>query len=528
MNNPQLTTGSTAKHLVRMTLPMFVGISSMIVASMIDIIYIGWLGSLELAAISFTFPLVMGLVTLSMGVGVGAASIIARLAGQGDHRQVRPSALASQQLAAADADVLALPGRVPAERLVEPPSSPAAPGAPHDHASLRLDALAVKAGGISGLATHALLLATLLVAALSALMYAFQAPIFRLLGADEAVLPLIIEYMSIWIIGQPLFTLPMVATMILRAVGHARAPAWVMGGSAILQVGLAPALIFGLPGHWEGLGLAGAAWAFVSSRGMTFLVALKLLLRMRLLNFRTMSVGAIRASWREVLAIGIPSAMNNLISPASLAITVALLAGHSHAVVAGFGVASRMESLATMVLMALSASTGPFVGQNWGAGRYGRIHEAHRLAYRFALGYGVAVCVVLALWGQPLTALIIDDEAVVDATYAYLLIVPVTYGLLGVSMIAGATFTALGKPIPTLLLSLGRMVVIYLPLALAGDHLFGFVGIYGAGALANLLIAIVAAAWLQRHLDRHTPAVRASPISQTQGSAARLVAPQSE
>ena len=448
MKNAQLTTGSTAKHLVRLTLPMFVGISSMIVASMIDTIYIGWLGRLELAAISFTFPLVMGLVTLSMGVGVGAASIIARMAGQGDHRQVRR------------------------------------------------------------LSTHALLLATLLVAALSALMHAFQTPIFRLLGADEAVLPLVIEYMSVWIAGQPLFTLPMVATMIMRATGHARAPAWVMGGSAILQVGLAPALIFGVPGHWEGLGLAGAAWAFVSSRALTFLIALGLLLNMRLLDFRATSLGAIWASWREVLAIGIPSAMNNLIGPVSLAITVALLAGHSHAVVAGFGVASRMESLATMVLMALSASTGPFIGQNWGAGRYGRILEAHRLAYRFALGYGVAVCAILALWGKLLASLVIDDEAVVAATYAYLLIVPVTYGLLGVTMIAGSTFTALGKPVPTLLLSLGRMVIFYLPMALAGDWLFGYAGIYGAAALANLLIAILSATWVKHHLRRHIPAAR--------------------
>ena len=143
----------------------------------------------------------------------------------------------------------------------------------------------------------------------------------------------------------------------------------------------------------------------------------------------------------------------------------------------------------------------------------------------------MVVCVVLALWGQPLAALIIDDEAVVDATYAYLLIVPVTYGLLGVSMIAGATFTALGKPIPTLLLSLGRMVVFYLPLALAGDRLFGFVGIYGAAALANLLIAILSAIWLQRHLRRYTPAGRVSrpnPTNQTAGSAAPLAVPRSE
>ena len=444
-NSARLIEGSTAKHLVNLTMPMFLGISSMFTASLIDTIYVGWLGSAELAAVSFSFPLIMGLTTLSMGIGVGGASIIARLAGGGDKAPIR------------------------------------------------------------SLSTHALLLAALLATILSIGLYFSQGPVFRVLGADAEILSLIRTYISIWMFGLPFFVLPMVATMMMRALGNARLPGLIMGGSAALQVLLAPPLIFGVPGYAHGLGLPGAAWAFVVSRLIMFVITWGALRRMQLIEFRVPSPTALWASWREVLAIGAPSALNNLIAPASLAITVALLAQHNHAVVAGFGIASRIESLATMLLMALSASTGPFVGQNWGAGRYGRILEAHKLAYRFALAYSLVVCLILALWGRSMVAAIIDDPSVVDAAYAFLVIVPVSYGSFGIGMIAAATFIALGKPMPTLALSLGRMVVFYVPLALLGDRLFGYLGIYGAAALANLSVGGLSAWWVRRHLRRHIP-----------------------
>ena len=181
-----------------------------------------------------------------------------------------------------------------------------------------------------------------------------------------------------------------------------------------------------------------------------------------------------------------------------------LLAPHSNAVVAGFGIASRIETLAIMVLMALAASTGPFVGQNWGAGQHARVLEAHRLAYRFALGYSLAICLLLAFWGHSIAGAIGDDAAVADAAYAYLLLVPATYGLLGVGMVASATFTALGKPMPALILSVSRMAAVYAPLALVGDWLFGYQGIFAAAAVANLLIGALSAYWIRRHLRRRT------------------------
>ena len=76
----------------------------------------------------------------------------------------------------------------------------------------------------------------------------FGAHLFRIMGADDVILPMVTAYMNVWFIGLPLFALPMVAMSMLRALGNARVPGGLMTAGAVVQVLLAPALIFGLPG----------------------------------------------------------------------------------------------------------------------------------------------------------------------------------------------------------------------------------------------------------------------------------------
>lgn len=435
-----LTEGPVGRHLINLTIPMFLGIASMIVASMMDTIYVGWIGTLELAAVSFTFPVVLGLSMVSMGIGIGAASIISRVTGAGDHERVRR------------------------------------------------------------LATNAFLLVAVIVLVLTAVGYLLLEPVFRLLGAGPEILPLSVQYMSVWFIGMPAFALPMVGTIIMRAVGNARLPGIIMATAAGLQVVLAPVLIFGVPGLWEGLGFAGAAWGFVLSRIVTFIYTWRVLVKLDLLYFERQTFADLWESWREIARIGLPSMMSNLVGPISMAVIVSLLAGYGHVVVAGFGVASRIESLATMVLMALSASTGPFVGQNWGAGNHARIYTAHKLGYRFCYVWGVVAFIVLAGAGRWLIGFINEDPGVIEATYAYLLLVPVTYGFFGASMVAMSTFIALGKPMPSLIMSVARMLVVYVPLALLLEIWFGYRGIYAAAGISNVAVGIVSARWVNHTL----------------------------
>ncbi|NEO38475.1 MAG: hypothetical protein F6J90_19905 [Moorea sp. SIOASIH] len=82
--------------------------------------------------------------------------------------------------------------------------------------------------------------------------------------------------------------------------------------------------------------------------------------------------------------ISIPTEID-ISAPISIGVITGLLASYGTIAVAGFGIASRVESFSQIVLIALSASIGPFVGQNWGAKKYLRVHQALRLSFLFCL-----------------------------------------------------------------------------------------------------------------------------------------------
>jgi len=209
------------------------------------------------------------------------------------------------------------------------------------------------------------------------------------------------------------------------------------------------------------------------------------------------------------MKIGVPSMVSNLVGPVSLGVTIALLARHGDAVVAGFGLASRIEMLATMLIGAVAGSTGPFAGQNWGAGLPERIYRAQSLAYRFSHAWAVVAALLLFMFGRSIVGLITDDPDVVEASYLFLIIVTFSYGFMGVGQVASATFIALGKPFQPLVLSVGRMIVFYIPLALLLEMPFGYAGIFLATALCNVLLGVVGFFWVRAFLGAQVRRLKA-------------------
>jgi putative MATE family efflux protein len=439
-----LTQGPVARSLLRLTAPMILAVSSSILVQVLEIGFIGQLGTAQLAAVTFTFPISMMLTSVALGIGIGTSSVIARRVGGGDWDSVRR------------------------------------------------------------LATHSLMLVGLLLTTLTAVGMATIDPLFRLLGAHGEVLQHIHNYLLVYFPGTVLFTVTMVVGSTMRATGDARIPGLVMTGGAVLNLILDPILIFG----WFGaprLELTGAAVAMVVSRlAMSALLFYYAVYRDKLfLPIRQWRDNAF-ASWREILKIGLPAMATQMIGPISGAIITRMLASHGHDVVAGFGVAGRIESVAVMLLFALSGSIGPFVGQNWGAGNLERVHGGIRVAYRFSLAWGAAAWLVLMLIGDRVVPLIDNNAQVIDVARHYLAIVPISYGLWGVLMMASASFNSLGKPIPSTIMAFTRMFVVYVPLALIADHLFGYSGIFVATALANCVMGLWGYLWLKRSLSAST------------------------
>ena len=317
-----LTKGNVGSQLTRMTIPFFLGISSMILGSMIETIYVGMLGAKELAAYSFMFPVIMGLTSLSMGVGIGASSVISRAEGSGDRE------------------------------------------------------LAIR------YVTHTFILTTVLSIFLIGTVYFLLEDLYAMIGAEGEVLALVVSFAQVWVLGLLTFTLPMVASTVLRSFGIAKAPGSIMTISAVVQIMVSPILIFGLLGA-PAFGLLGSAYSFVLVGVFRVLAFIYLILREDILLHQNVFKDFTR-SVVAIMKIALPAMLSNLIGPITLGITIALLASHGDSVVAGFGIVSRIEMLITMILGALAASVAPFVGQNWGAGKVERIRRALFVSYAFA------------------------------------------------------------------------------------------------------------------------------------------------
>jgi len=295
---------------------MILGISASLVAAVFETYLIGLIGTTELAAYSFTFPLIGALTALVLGLSIGLSSVLARTVGGGATSQVRR------------------------------------------------------------LATDGLTLMITIMISAAILGFITIEPLFKLLGADETTLPLIVSYMRIWYIGLVFFALPMIGASALRATGDARLSGTLMIAGAAMQIILAPLLILGLLGFPK-LGIVGAGWAMLISRILLCIFTFYILSYQKnlILLVRT-NIKTTLASWRKILVVGLPATATNLIGPISTAVIVSLLAEFGQEAVAGFGIAARLEALSIIPLLALSASIGPFVGQNYGAGMLNRANEA--------------------------------------------------------------------------------------------------------------------------------------------------------
>lgn len=433
----RLTEGNVGSTLVKLTIPMVWGVLAIIAFNLVDTYFVGQLGTEPLAAMSFTFPVVMTFGSLSIGLGVGASSVISRAIGEGDRQRVQK------------------------------------------------------------FTTNSLTLALTVVVIFVVLGLLTIDPLFTALGASADVVPLVRDYMQIWYIGMVFLVVPMVGNSAIRASGNTVTPSLIMIFAAVINIVLDPLLILGI-GGFPRLELQGAAIATVISRGTTLIAALFVLhFKERMLYLKLPSVQDTLWCWKDILYVGLPAAASNMINPISIGVITSILAAFGAQAVAAFGVASRIESFALIALMALSASMAPFVGQNWGAKKYARVGKALQLSFLFCLFWGLMMAAILVPTAPILVSFFNQNPDIVAIASRYLWIVPISYAGAGIILVANSAFNALGKPIPSVVMTITRMFVLYIPLAYIGGRFYGVNGIFAAACISNLIVGIGAYMWNQ-------------------------------
>ena len=437
---PDLLNDPILPTLKTMTIPMIFGMITLMMFNIVDTFFISLLGTEPLAAVSFTFPVTFTVISLAIGLGIGTSAVIAK-------------ALGSNKIDEARFD-----------------------------------------------ASISLMVGVVLVIVLSSVGYLLIDPIFTLLGAGAQVLPLIHEYMNVWFIGSVFLITPMIGNSVLRASGDTKTPSIVMGGAGLINAVLDPMLIFGF-GPVPALGIQGAAIASVVAWSVAVVIILYILaVKKGLLSLKA-GKQTVTGAIRKILKIGLPAAGANMLTPVAMAVMTALVAHHGPEAVAAFGVGSRIESIASILVLALSMTLPPFVSQNFGAGKLCRVKEAYTGTLKFVMVWQFAIYVLLIAFSGVISQLFGKEQAVIDVIKLFIYTIPLSYGLQGVIILSNSSFNALHKPMNALVLSVIRLFIFYVPFAYIGNEIAGLLGLFIGAAIGNLFTAIVAYKWFMKKLE---------------------------
>ena len=135
-----------------------------------------------------------------------------------------------------------------------------------------------------------------------------------------------------------------------------------------------------------------------------------------------------------------------------------------------------------------------------------RLLEARRVVTRFCLLFGLLLAAVLIAVARPLTGIYSEEPAIQDVAVHYLWLVTLSYGAYGLVMSVNAAFNGMGQPLPGVVISTCRVIVVFLPLALTFQWLFGLYGLFAATLVSNLLLGAAGYAWLGHRIARERAA----------------------
>ncbi len=428
-----LTKGPVGRALFRVSAPMSIGILGVLSVGLADAAFLARAGDVPLTAIGFIYPAIIALTSLSIGMGAGTSAVVSQALG----RESGSDAIAAR------------------------------------------------------LALHSLIFATAL-AIVAAFAFYLSAPwLFELMGARDAVKEAVLSYVPWWCASF----VPMVAGMglnaVFRAGGESGIAATVMTLQSLINIALDPIFIFGL-GAIPALGTEGAGIATCIARVIGFAGLLTFALRSGRLSLSRNCLTGIGDSLRRIARIGGPAAASNAINPLGLSLVTSAAATLGDAAVAGFGAATRLQSLLFVPMLALSSGIGPVVGQAWGAEKFDRAQRAVHLTFLACLGYGAVLSGALMFAAPWLATLMTDGGAAAADATTYLRWGSLGFFGYGILVTANAAMNARDRALWSMALSASRIALVYVPLAWAGAALFGFAGITAAFVLANLWAVLLA------------------------------------
>ena len=333
----------------------------------------------------------------------------------------------------------------------------------------------------------------------------FLTPLLRVFGATGEIMPYARQYAGVVLVGMPFLILTNGVSNLIRADGSPRYSMLCMVAGAVVNTFLDPLFIFAF--DW---GIFGAALATILGQFLSFLLAMGYLRRFRTIrltrscfrlaprdNLRTFYTGA-SSCVNQVAITLVQIVLNN-----SLTYYGAQSPYGREIPLAACGIVMKTNAILLSIIVGISQGVQPIIGYNYGARQYGRVREAYLLAIRWNFVVSAAGFCLFQFCPGPIISLFGDGEplyfefaARFMRTFLFMVLVN------GVQLLSSNFFTAIGKALKGLLLSLTRQVFFLIPLILLLPLRFGIFGVLLAGPIADGIAFAVSVLVVSREFRR--------------------------
>jgi putative MATE family efflux protein len=401
-----LTTGSLSGHLLRTTGYMLVSMVFQTLYVLVDLYWVGRLGTAAVAAVGISGNLTFIVLAATQMLGVGTTTLVAHATGRRDRAQ---------------ATVVFNQGQV----------------------------LALVVGIV-----------------FLAVAFALRDPYARAFSADEPTLELTRDYL-LWFIPAMALQFGLIAmASALRGTGNFRPGMIVQTATVIINIVLAPVLIFGW-GIGQPLGVAGAAIATLLAIAIGVVwMALYFWPADAYLKFTPRDWAPRYPLWGDMLKIGLPAGAEFAMMAIYLMIVYGVSRPFGASAQAGFGIGIRILQACFLPVVALGFAVSPVAGQNFGARKPDRVRETFRTGATIAAAAMLVLAATVWLWADDMVRVFTGDPAAVIVGEDYLHVVAFNFVASGVIFVSSSMFQAMGNTVPSLITSALRIVIVAIPVLL--------------------------------------------------------------
>jgi putative MATE family efflux protein len=336
----------------------------------------------------------------------------------------------------------------------------------------------------------------------------FMDPILTIAGASPNTLGLARDYLTIIAYGAVAISLQNSLAQIVRSVGAAKESMIGMMIGTIVNIILDPIMILSM-----GMGVAGAAWATVIGNACAVLYFVYYIFKHSdVLSIAPKDFRMEGAIAKNTFAIGIPASVNNILMSFSMIMLNSFASAYGDTVIAALGVSGRVFSVVVMLALGLAMGIQPFIGYNYAQHNYKRMNDAIKFTAIIGMIMGAVVMVVSIIFATQIVTFFINDPEVIAIGATMLIIQMLVSPFLGLQFIVTTVYQSLGKALPSLILTVCRQGLAFIPILIIGSSLFQLQGIIWAQPLADV-VSIILAVSMYTVTYRKLRASKAEPVS---------------